>query len=112
MTVFFPPENLIRAPFELGWSPARSSSTPALASSSLYLVIAEMSSSVGITPASESLFAFTIIMNRIVVFPFRLLFLVISACQYGSAAKGNQSGEEADHRGDRRRRRLRAFQCE
>src|SRR5882724_9214957 len=68
-TVRFPPENLTRAPFELACSPAASSSTPAFISSSLYLPIAESNSSLGITPASESLLAFTIIMNRIVLSP-------------------------------------------
>src|SRR6266699_1242200 len=64
-TVRFPPENLMRAPLELGCRPARSRSTPAFSSSSLYFPIADRSSSLGILPASESLFAFTIIMNRI-----------------------------------------------
>jgi len=63
------PENLIRAPLELGWSPERSSNTPAFISSSLYLPIAESSSSLGILPASESLLALTIIMNRMDVAP-------------------------------------------
>jgi hypothetical protein len=40
--------------------------TPALMSCSLYLVMAEISSLLGITPASLSLVAFTIIMNRMV----------------------------------------------
>src|SRR5215472_9799574 len=64
-TVRFPRENLMRAPLELGCSPARSRSTPAFSSSSLYFPIADKSSSLGILPASESVFAFTIIMNRI-----------------------------------------------
>src|SRR5438270_13850630 len=58
-----PPEYLIRAPLELDWRPARSSSTPAFISSSLYLAMRERSSSLGITPASDSLLAFTIILN-------------------------------------------------
>src|SRR6266700_4727605 len=71
--VRLPPENLMRVPFELGWRPARSSSTPAFINSSLYLPILESSSSLGMTPASESLLAFTIIMNFMVVSP--LVFL-------------------------------------
>ena len=39
MTVFLPPENLTRAPLELGWSPSPASMTPALTSSSLNLPI-------------------------------------------------------------------------
>src|SRR5579864_4180465 len=69
MTVRLLPENLMRKPLELGWSPARSSSTPAFISSSLYLPIAEKSSSPGMTPASDSLLAFIIIMNFIFVTP-------------------------------------------
>src|SRR5450631_672176 len=69
VTVRFPPENLTRAPFELACNPAASSSTPAFINSSLYLPIADINSSLGITPASESLLAFTIIMNRIVRSP-------------------------------------------
>src|SRR5215469_14705608 len=68
-TVRFSPENLMRAPWELGCRPARSRSTPAFSSSSLYLPITERSSSLGILPASESLLAFTIIMNRMDVAP-------------------------------------------
>src|SRR5215472_17510411 len=65
-TVRFPPRaNLMRAPFELGCSPARSSSTPAFASSSLYRVISASSFSSGMTPASVFLSAFTNIMKRI-----------------------------------------------
>src|SRR5205807_1448402 len=67
--VRLPPENLIRAPFELGCSPVRSTSTPAFINSSLYFPMAARSSSLGILPASDSLFAFTIIMNRIFVSP-------------------------------------------
>src|SRR3984957_14216516 len=65
ITEGFPPENRTRAPFEVGLSPAPSKSTPAFINSSLYLPIAESSSSLGMTPASESLLALTIIMNRI-----------------------------------------------
>src|SRR6266404_2316425 len=77
-TVRFPPANLMRAPLALDWSPERSSSTPAFASSSLYFVMAAMSCSSGIIPASESLLALTIIMNRIVRSP----------CCFGDAAAG------------------------
>src|SRR2546423_5974771 len=74
MTVRFPPENLTRAPLELGCRPARSSRTPAFISSSLYLPMAESSASLGILPASESLLAFTIIMKRM---GFCLLWLAV-----------------------------------
>src|SRR5712692_2949929 len=73
MTVRLAPENLMRAPFELGWSPAPSRSTPAFISSSLYLPIAERRSSPGMMPASQSLLAFTIIMNLIVMSPSILI---------------------------------------
>src|SRR5207244_550886 len=69
VTVRSSPENLTRAPLELGWSPSPASITPAFASSSLYFPISVRSSSLGITPASESLVALTRIMNRIVVPP-------------------------------------------
>jgi hypothetical protein len=65
ITLGFPPEKRTRAPFEVGLSPAMSRSTPAFINSSLYLPIAESSSSLGMTPASVSLLALTIIMNRI-----------------------------------------------
>ena len=77
MIVRFPPEYLMRQPFEVGWSPEPSSSTPALASSSWYWPISAISESSGITPASESLVAFTMIMNRIAVSP--LVFGVVEA---------------------------------
>src|SRR5436190_5679258 len=67
-----------REPFELGCNPDRSSRTPAFISSSLYLVIAAMSSFEGMTPASDSLLAFTIIMNRIVLSPSEFVSLPIS----------------------------------
>src|SRR5882724_550683 len=67
--VRLPPEDLMRVPLELGCRPARSSSTPAFMSSSLYLPIADRRASLGMTPASDSLLAFTIIMNFMVVSP-------------------------------------------
>src|SRR5947208_232281 len=57
VTMRFSPENLTRAPFELGWSPSPASSTPALASSSLYFPMAASNFSSGRIPASESLVA-------------------------------------------------------
>src|SRR5216684_2705518 len=69
ITVRFPPENRTRLLFELGWSPSAASSTPAFTSSSLYFTILARSFCLGITPASESLFALTITMNRIVRSP-------------------------------------------
>jgi len=46
-------------------NPSAARSTPAFTSSSLYLFISLSNCSLGITPASESLSAFTITMNRI-----------------------------------------------
>src|SRR5262249_18693256 len=66
----FPPENLTRNPLELGRNPDRSRSTPAFISSSLYLAIADNNSSLGMTPASDSSLALTIIMNRMVFSPY------------------------------------------
>src|SRR5262249_54990241 len=70
-TVRFPPVYLTRQPFEDGCSPDASSSNPAFASSSWYVVIAAniFSFSGGNLPASESLVALTTIMNRIVASP-------------------------------------------
>src|SRR5215472_873295 len=68
ITVFFPPvANLTRAPLELGYRPAASTRIPALACSWLYFTIAVIDSSLGILPASESLFDFRINMNFIVL---------------------------------------------
>src|SRR5439155_7874739 len=69
VTMRFAPENLTRAPFELGWSPSPASSTPAFASSSLNFPISVSSFVSGRTPASEFLSALTSTMNRIVVSP-------------------------------------------
>src|SRR5438309_8114578 len=63
-TARFAPEYLTRQPFELGFRPEASSRTPAFCSSSWYFCIWAMSFSGGITPASESFVALTIIMNR------------------------------------------------
>src|SRR2546430_607716 len=62
-----PAGNVTRAPFELGWSPAPSSSTPDFTSSSLYFPMTSRSLRVGRTPASVILSAFSNIMNRIQV---------------------------------------------
>src|SRR5882724_8800504 len=59
----------MRQPFALACSPEASSSTPAFCSSSWYLAISANICSCGITPASVSLVAFTMIMNRMVLFP-------------------------------------------
>src|SRR5262245_28613915 len=67
ITVRLSPANLTRAPFELDCSPSAARRTPALASSSLNLPISVRSFSLGITPASEVLLAFTITMNLIFV---------------------------------------------
>ena len=60
----WPFENLTRAPFALDCRPIPSSRTPALTSSSLYFAIAASAFSEGMTPASVSLLALIIIMNR------------------------------------------------
>src|SRR4029453_7984035 len=70
ITVPFAPLNLTRAPFEPAGGPSPASMTPAFDSSSLNLVISASSFSSGITPASDSFVALTMIMNLIVV-PFR-----------------------------------------
>jgi len=59
------PENLTRAPLELGWSPSPASITPAFTNSSLNLPISVNSCAFGMTPASDSFVAFTMTMNRI-----------------------------------------------
>src|SRR5262245_47345313 len=69
ITVRLSPENLTRAPLELGWSPSPASITPAFTSSSLKLPIAARSFSSGRTPASVFLSALMMIMNRIAVSP-------------------------------------------
>ena len=68
-TVRLSPENLTRAPLELGCSPSPASIMPAFTSSSLKLPISVSSFWSGITPASESSVALTITMTRIYVPP-------------------------------------------
>src|ERR1043165_4734806 len=65
ITVRLSPEKRMRAPCDVGFSPAPSSMMPALTISSLNLAMAPSSSSLGILPASESLLALTITMKRI-----------------------------------------------
>src|SRR6516165_2031817 len=65
MTVRLPAENLTRVPFELGCRPSPASNTPAFVSSSLYFIIAAISSVLGGTPASVFSSALSRIMNRI-----------------------------------------------
>src|SRR5262249_4037931 len=64
VTVRSSPENFTRPPLELGWSPSAASITPAFTSCSLYLPIFSRISRSGRTPASDSLLALTITMNR------------------------------------------------
>ncbi len=66
VTVVCPRENVMRAPFALGWIPSPASMTPAFTISSLNRPIAVISSLLGSTPASVFLSARTNIMNRIV----------------------------------------------
>src|SRR2546422_1888048 len=68
-TVRFAPAYFTRHPFELACRPEASSNTPAFCSSSWYFAISVRIFSCGMTPASESLVAFTMIMNRIVLSP-------------------------------------------
>src|SRR5689334_14374936 len=63
-TLRWSPEKNTRAPLELACRPSPASITPALTSSSLNFPISASSSWVGSTPASVSLLAFTISMNR------------------------------------------------
>src|SRR5262249_2515195 len=70
MTVRVCPENLIRFRFEFACSPSPASSAPAFASSSLNFPISARSFWLGITPASESLLALTMTMNRIASISF------------------------------------------
>ena len=68
MSAFLLPEMCRRLPFLLGCSPSPPSMTPALTSSSLNLPISVMVFSSGITPASDSFVALTIIMTFIALF--------------------------------------------
>src|SRR5581483_6784900 len=86
ITVRLFPENLTRAPFELGCRPSPASITPALTSSSLNLAISASSFSSGILPASLSLLALIKIMNR----------MVFSSCdtwKLFSVGTANEGGE-------------------
>jgi hypothetical protein len=64
--VGLPPRNFTRAPSRDGRSPSPASMTPARTISSLYAVIASISSGVGIMPASVCGSALRMTMNRIV----------------------------------------------
>src|SRR5271170_7897415 len=78
------PENLTRAPLELGWRPSRASRTPALTSSSLYLPISASSCGSGRAPSfSDSAVALTMTMNRIEKSPYGLggLFSGLAICR-------------------------------
>src|SRR5579862_9063097 len=66
------PVKVMRLPLELGWRPSPASMTPALTSSSLNLPMLVSSSVLGMTPASESLFALTNTMHRICFYPLVL----------------------------------------
>src|SRR5580700_1655322 len=85
ITVVLPSENRTRLPLELAWSPSAASITPARTNSSLNFPISASSSLVGRTPASESLQALTITMNRIVMSPS----LDKSRCLRASICKSN-----------------------
>src|SRR2546425_12706054 len=72
-TVRFAPAYFTRHPFELACRPEASSNTPAFCSSSWYFAISVRIFSCGMTPASESLVAFTMIMNRMILSSFLAL---------------------------------------
>src|SRR5258707_6408655 len=61
---------VMRLPLEVGWRPSAARRTPAFTSSSLNLPMLVRSSVLGRMPASESLLALTITMQRIGVSPF------------------------------------------
>src|SRR4030095_12012360 len=84
VTIRFCPENLTRAPFELGCNPSPASITPALFNSSLNLLISARSWSLGILPASEFLLALTITMNLILLVPLR---------QFGFRQSSSRAGQ-------------------
>src|SRR5262249_37429247 len=100
ITVRFVPAKRIRLAFELGWSPPPASITPALTSSSLNLPISARSRSLGITPASESLFALISTMNRIVI-----LLLTWGAGPGPPAGRDRQRPASTDASNERRRDR-------
>src|SRR6266516_4304437 len=76
VTVALPPENLTRAPVAGGCSPSSVSTTPALVSDSLYLVILATRSAGGAKPAGAFSYplGITSIMNRMVVSSSRSRF--------------------------------------
>ena len=73
----FPPENLTRAPFELGWSPSPSSSTPAFTSSSLYFPIVGKELLARHVARLGALVALRMIMNRIAGLPVKAYLLLL-----------------------------------
>src|SRR2546421_7992920 len=89
MTVRLEPANLMRAPFELACSPSPAFMTPAFAISSLNFIIAFSNSGLGITPASESLLAFTITMN--LISSLSLIEFVCVVSEPGAVATGSNS---------------------
>src|SRR3954463_13143754 len=91
MTVRDLPENLTRAPLELGWRPSRASRTPAFMSSSLYLPISAMSCGSGRAPAfSVSGVALAMTMNRIAKSP---LGCAMAGCLFSGLASCWLTGE-------------------
>src|SRR5580704_13965283 len=67
----FPSDFEMRAPFELGWSPSRASSTPAFVRASLYRIILSIICLSGSLPASAFSPGCISIINRIVVSPMK-----------------------------------------
>src|SRR5207253_7516226 len=74
VTVALPPANLTRAPVAGGCSPSSASTTPALVSDSLYLVILATRSAGGAKPAGAFSYplGITSIMNRMALNSFRV----------------------------------------
>src|SRR5919201_3681463 len=88
-TVRLLPENLTRAPFEVGCSPSAARMMPALASSSLKRPISVSCSVLGRTPASVSLLALTNTMTRMSAPPLWWSYLVIERAPRKSTATKN-----------------------
>src|SRR5258707_15642698 len=108
MATRLPFEYFMRAPLELACRPLRSSSTPAFISSSLYLPMALSSASLGMTPASDSLLALTIIMNFMIHLSFGFVteLLILAATDTPNEPVEIDNREKRSGRPRRQLRRL------
>src|SRR5438128_2610870 len=97
ITDVFPAENFTRTPFDEGWSPSPASITPAFANSSLNLPMSVSSCSLGITPASELLSAFTITMNLIFCVSIDLNFVCVVSVPGAVATESNNCVRENEN---------------